>query len=222
MAYVQKPDFVFWQNGGIHLNRWGRQFSRLLAAEVCGSAGSDCIICRKYVAHSLKMLLQGRKKRVKRSGEREIVYNVYKFMKNESEVGIIIPLSKVQKRVAEATSVRRRTLCRVLKDGENVETGVAVAFSIPCKLRPEVCTKSILDNFDDAVLRRIVYNFYLTEKQRPTLKTIHRKMCESTGYGGCVSSLRLVLRKMGFMLSLILQIGVYYESWYSAKIPCIF
>ena len=110
------------------------------------------------------MLLQGRKKCVKRSGEREIVYNVYKFMKSESEVGITIPLSKVQKRVAEATHVSRRTLCRVLKGGENVETGVTMAFSTPHKLRPKVCTKSVLDNFDEAVLR-IVHNFYLTEKQ---------------------------------------------------------
>jgi len=144
------------------------------------------------------MSLQGRKKRVKRSGEREMVYNVYKFMKSESEVGIAIPLSKVQNRVAEATTrVSRRTLCRVLKEGENVETGVTMAFSTPRKLRPKVCTKSVLNNFDEAVLRRIVHNFYLTEKQRPTLKAIHSKMCESTGYGG-VSSLRLVLRKMGF------------------------
>jgi len=144
------------------------------------------------------MSLQGGKKRVKRSGEHEVVYRVYKFMKTESEVGITIPLSKVQKRVAEATCVSRRTLCRVLKEGENVETDVTMAFSTPRKLRPKVCTKSILDNFDEAVLRRIVHNFYLTEKQRPTLKAIHSKMCESTGYGGGVSSLTLVLRKMGF------------------------
>ena len=69
-----------------------RPFSRVLAAELCGSAGSDCIICRKYVDHSLKMSLQGGKKRIKRSCEREIVYNLYRFMKNESEVGITIPL----------------------------------------------------------------------------------------------------------------------------------
>ena len=61
----------------------------------------------------------------------------------ESEVGITIPLSKVQKRVTEATRVSRRTLCRVLKEGENVETGVTMAFSTPRKLRPKVCTKSI-------------------------------------------------------------------------------
>jgi len=88
------------------------------------------------------MSLQGRKKRVKRSGEGEIlvVYNVYKFMKTESEVGIAIPLSKVQKRVVEATHVSR-TLCRILKKGENVETGVTMAFSTPRKLRPKVCIK---------------------------------------------------------------------------------
>jgi hypothetical protein len=52
------------------------------------------------------MSLQGGKKRVKRIGEREIVCNVYKFMKTESDVGITIPLSKMQYRVAEATPVR--------------------------------------------------------------------------------------------------------------------
>ena len=143
------------------------------------------------------MSLQCGKKRVKMIGEREIVCNLYKFMKTESEVGIKIPLSKVQKRVTETTRVSR-TLCRVLKEGENVGIGVTMAFSTPRKLRPKVCTKSILDNFDEAVLRRIVHNFYLTEKQRPTLKAIHSKLYESTCYGGGVASLRLVLRKMGF------------------------
>ena len=155
---------------------------------VCGSAGSDCIIFSKYVDHSTKMSLQGGTKRIKRIGEREIVYNVYRFVKSESEMGITFPLSKVQKGVVEATRVSRRTLCRVLKEGENVETGVAMAFSTPRKLRPKVCTKSILDNFDEAVLR-IVNDLYLTEEQRPTLMAIHSKMCKSTGYGGGVSSL---------------------------------
>jgi len=38
MAHAQKPDFIFHRNGRVHLNRLGRQFSRLLAAEVCASA----------------------------------------------------------------------------------------------------------------------------------------------------------------------------------------
>jgi len=38
MAHAQKPDSVFRRNGRVHLYRRGRQFSRLLAAEVCASA----------------------------------------------------------------------------------------------------------------------------------------------------------------------------------------
>ena len=38
MAHEQKPDFVFLRNGRVHLNRWGRQFSRMLAVELCASA----------------------------------------------------------------------------------------------------------------------------------------------------------------------------------------
>jgi len=70
MAHAQKPDLVFQRNRRVHLNRWpggggwGVQFSRPLAAEECGSAGSDCIIFSKYVDHSLKMSLQGWKKQV--------------------------------------------------------------------------------------------------------------------------------------------------------------
>jgi len=41
MVDEQKPDFVFRRNGRVHLNLRGRQFSRLLAAEVCGISGSN-------------------------------------------------------------------------------------------------------------------------------------------------------------------------------------
>jgi hypothetical protein len=68
----------------------------------------------------MKISPQDGKKRVKRSGEREIVYNVYKFMKTESEFGVTIPLAQVQKRVPEAKRVSRRTSCSLLKECENV------------------------------------------------------------------------------------------------------
>jgi hypothetical protein len=42
MAHAQKPDFVFRRNGRVHLNRRGRQFSRLLADDLCTSA---CRVC---------------------------------------------------------------------------------------------------------------------------------------------------------------------------------
>jgi len=55
-------------------------------------------------------------------------------MKTESELGITIPFPKVQKRVAESTRASGRTLCRISKEGEIVETDVTMAFSTPRKL----------------------------------------------------------------------------------------
>ena len=60
MAHAQKPDFVFRRNGRVHLNRWGRQFSRLLAAEVCASAvvmlDTPCskVVWRVLATHSIR------------------------------------------------------------------------------------------------------------------------------------------------------------------------
>jgi len=42
-AHAQKPYLAFQRNGPVHLNRQGCQFSRLLAAEECESADSNCI-----------------------------------------------------------------------------------------------------------------------------------------------------------------------------------
>jgi hypothetical protein len=51
-------------------------------------------------------------------------------MRTESKVGIKIPPSQVQKKVVEATRVSR-TLCRLLKEGGNVENCDAMAFATP-------------------------------------------------------------------------------------------
>jgi len=60
MAHAQKPDFVFRRNGWVHLNQRGRQFSRLLAVEVCASAvvmlNTPCseVVWRVLATHSIR------------------------------------------------------------------------------------------------------------------------------------------------------------------------
>ena len=60
MAHAQKPDLVFRRNGRVHLNRRGRQFSRLLATEVCASAvvmlDTACseVVWRELATHSIR------------------------------------------------------------------------------------------------------------------------------------------------------------------------
>jgi hypothetical protein len=63
MEHAQKPDFVFRRNGRDHLNRQGRQFSRLLAAEVCSSVvlmldtPSSEVVWRVLATHSSRQFL---------------------------------------------------------------------------------------------------------------------------------------------------------------------
>ena len=60
MAHALKPDSVFQRNGRVHLNRRGRQFSRLLATEVCSSAVvmlvTPCseVVWRVLATHSIR------------------------------------------------------------------------------------------------------------------------------------------------------------------------
>jgi len=60
MVHAQKTYFVFRRNGRVHLNRWGCQFSRLLAAEVCASAvemlDTPCyeVVWRVLATHSIR------------------------------------------------------------------------------------------------------------------------------------------------------------------------
>ena len=60
MAHAQIPDFVFRQNGLVHLNRRGRQYSLLLAAKVCASAvvmlDTPCseVVWRLLATHSIR------------------------------------------------------------------------------------------------------------------------------------------------------------------------
>jgi len=60
MAHAQKPDFVFRRNGRVHINRQGRQFFRLMAAEVCASAvvmlDTPCyeVVWRVLATHSIR------------------------------------------------------------------------------------------------------------------------------------------------------------------------
>jgi len=60
MAHAQKPDFVFRRNGRVLLHRRGRQFSGLLAAEVCASVvvmlDKPCseVVWRVLATHSIR------------------------------------------------------------------------------------------------------------------------------------------------------------------------
>jgi hypothetical protein len=50
-------------------------------------------------------------------------------------------------------------------------------------------------------VRWLVNNFYITEKKRPTLETIHRKAVDDIGFQGNLCSLQRLRVKLGFKLA---------------------
>ena len=55
-----------------------------------------------------------------------------------------------------------------------------------------------LDDFDIGVTRRIIYNFYATEKCAPTVSRLREKLFTDIGFGGSNSTLRSILKQIGF------------------------
>jgi transposase len=112
----------------------------------------------------------------------------------------IIALSKVLERVTAATGVSIRTLRRIKQEKNQVDNGERNEFNTPNKKRPGRNRKKtiILDDADQGILRRTIYNFHTTEKQVPTLKKNHKKFTEDTGYQGSHESVRKEMRKIGF------------------------
>jgi transposase len=136
-------------------------------------------------------------KKIVHSQAREVISNVCKFMEAEKQ-GISIPLKQVKQRVVLATGVSERTIRRIQSEGVTVESGQSPHFTTPRKERQRKSTKSNLDDFDECVVRRTIYNFTVTEKTYPTLRKLHQILQSSIHFQGGLSCLRKVIRNLGF------------------------
>lgn len=136
------------------------------------------------------------------SQSREIVSNVYKFMKEEADRGTLtIPLSKARQRTAAATGVSERIVTKIntelQKLNESRESELT-CFSTPNKNRIRRRPVTDLDDFDKCVVRRLVYNFHVQEHRLPTVKLLLNSLKESINFTGCEKSLRCILKELGF------------------------
>lgn len=144
---------------------------------------------------SVKTKLGGRK--VIHSQAREVVANVYHFMKREAETNAPINLKKVQERVVQATGVSESTLRRILKEEKKCSTS-GTSFSTPNKVRKRKKTKTDLDDFDLGVVRRTVNDFHRQHGERPTLSSLLPVLRENSDFKGSKWALSKILRRLGF------------------------
>jgi hypothetical protein len=60
------------------------------------------------------------------------------------------------------------------------DKGTSASFSTPSKSRPKKKKFAVVDAFDEEVIRRLIHNFHVTQRQRPTLNTVLRLIRENT------------------------------------------
>lgn len=132
------------------------------------------------------------------SQARQMVFNVYLYFLNEANVfkkdhdGYF---KKVQERVTKSTGISRRTLTNILNEKRQNQS---MKLSTPKKGKPKSRFRLGLDDFDYCVIRNMIYNFQLTLKELPTVNNLRNKLIEAINFKGCVETLRLILKDMGF------------------------
>lgn len=123
-------------------------------------------------------------------------------MTNEADNNTVsIPLSKARTRTAVATGVSERVVTKINKELKNITSPNYVGercFSTP-KLK-SVRTRPItgLDEFDKALIRRVVYEFHLQRNMLPTVSLLQEDLKQRINFKGSKSSLNNILKELGF------------------------
>jgi transposase len=125
---------------------------------------------------------------------------VHALIKREAREGTQIPVKDFGRRAANATGVPSRTVRRVVNERKYLESkeGPSTSISTPGKNRSKPSLKPTVDNFDAEVIRKSIYNLAMNEGEIPTVKNLHAKLVEQIAFSGSKSSLRRVLKKLGF------------------------
>ncbi|KAG8258968.1 hypothetical protein J6590_021760 [Homalodisca vitripennis] len=107
--------------------------------------------------------------KVYHSQAREIVANVYEYMKHEKESGAAININDVLVHVKAATGVPLTTIKKIVSERKKVIQDNA-EFRTQKKNRNRTKPKTDLDNFDIGVIRRTINEFHRIHGERPNNK----------------------------------------------------
>lgn len=138
------------------------------------------------------------------SQARELIANVIEFIKREAEEvkqtgSTIIPLSKFKERILAATKISEKVYRSVVNEKNSIEAGTSSRFTSPKKQRQKLSPKQTLPVGEEEEIRRIIYDYALIHKRRPSLKCILEKIKESgLAFEGKITTLRCLLQNMGF------------------------
>lgn len=130
------------------------------------------------------------------SQSKEIIQNVIDYMTAEARNGTFLTEpKKILERVSNATKKSIRTLKRVKSEAKHRGNTSFVSPRKKLKMPKKITG---LDSFDTGAIRRVVQNFYITERCFPTLRKILIKLKKEGLFHGGKDSLRKVLHSIGF------------------------
>ncbi|KAE9543577.1 hypothetical protein AGLY_002377 [Aphis glycines] len=139
-----------------------------------------------------------------RSQSKQIVYNVYKFLKELSSKPDVTAdfFKQAQIRTGEACGLSERTVRRICSEAKNSEdkpdeSKSVLSFKSPRKDYKRAKIVSELDDFDSDVVRRTVHEFY-DRGEYPTANLILNDLKQKINYSGCLRSVRNLLKNLKF------------------------
>jgi len=131
------------------------------------------------------------------SRARQMVLSLKQYFEVEEEMGgPLMPFSKIRERTAEALSIGRSTVQRIVN--EERSTGQVLT---PGKHRVRQCPVMKLDSFAIDAIRQHIYLDYYLQKKYPTVAKLLCSLKEAGLYEGSSSSLKTLLRKINFRFS---------------------
>lgn len=110
------------------------------------------------------------------------------FEEEKRNGGPLLPVSRVTDRVAAALNIGKWTVSKISSEVTEVTPG---------KKRPHESPKSNVDGFTETAIRNHVYGYY-TRQELPTRKKILSSLREAELFSGGMSTLSVVLKKLGF------------------------
>lgn len=131
------------------------------------------------------------------SQSKQIIFNCYKYFELELKKNSNSPHTAAQL-VEKATGVCLSTVYNIVSESNSEKFATTKKFTSPRNNKLRTCPSSAVDDFDQEVIRRTIYNFHLSHKQFPTLKALHSVLKSDIDYKFGISTLRKQIQKLGF------------------------
>lgn len=158
-----------------------------------------------------------------RSQARKLICAARDYFQSEKQNnGPLLPIAKVVARTAAALKINKNTVSKVCAERKkNIAEGGGGELCTPNKQRPRPCKVTFVDAFQKEAIRQHIYDYY-KRKDYPTLDKLFASLEKAELFKGSKSSLRNVIKKIGFRYKKLGSRKVYLERPDIVALRCEF